>query len=133
MIDRNRVSAMIDDRLVLVVTLIALGTIGAGLFQLIFPGVVLGIIDGNTDATAKHFFAIVGMFMAIVGGLVLQSLYQQRAQRMVIGWGSVQKLGASIAVGVGVINDVFGPLALLVAGFDALSFVLMAILARRST
>lgn len=133
MIDRTRIRELIDDRLALFVVLIALGTVGAGLFQLVFPGVVLDIIDGDTTKTAKHFFAIVGMFMAVVGGVTLHSLYTGRAMAMVVGWGSVQKFGASLAVGIGVARDVFGPLALAVAGFDALSFVVMAVLARRST
>lgn len=131
MIDRRRIEELAADRLVLVVALVALGTLTAGLFQLALPGVVLDIVDGNTGTTSTHFFAIVGMFMAVVGGLTLHSLYTGQAVAMVVGWGALQKLGASLAVGIGVARDVFGPLALAIASFDALSFVLMAVLARR--
>jgi hypothetical protein len=128
----ERVRTLAADRLTALVGLIALGTLGAGLFQLAFPGVILDIIDGSDSTTAKHFFAIVGMFMALFGALTLHSLWTGQAVRMVVGWGAIQKLGASIAVGAGVANDVFGNLALLVAGFDAVSFIVMSILAKRS-
>ena len=119
------------DPMTTLVAAIAAGTVAAGLFQVVFPGVVLGVIDGNDDATAKHFFAIVGMFMAIIGSLVLHSIWRNEARRLIEGWGAVQKFGASIAVGLGVANDVFSSLALLVAAFDLLSGIIMAVDARR--
>lgn len=130
-LDGDRIRDIVADRLELVVAAIAIGTLGAGLFQVVFPGVVLDIIDGDSSKTPAHFFAIVGMFMALFGGLVLHSLYRDEAIALVVGWASVQKLGASIAVGLGVARDVFGALALAVAVFDLASFVVMALLARR--
>jgi hypothetical protein len=130
-LDTDRIRDIVADRIELVVAAIAVGTLGAGLFQLVFPGVVLDIIDGDSSTTPAHFFAIVGMFMALFGGLVLHSLYRDEAVALVVGWAAVQKLGASIAVGVGVARDVFGALALAVALFDLVSFFVMAALARR--
>ena len=129
----SRIRVFWADPLTAAVAAIAAGTVAAGLFQMVLPGVVLGVIDGNDDVTAKHFFAIVGMFMAIIGSLVLHSIWLDEARRLVVGWGAVQKFGASIAVALGVANDVFSGLALLVAAFDLLSGVLMAVYARRRT
>lgn len=103
------------------VAMIAAITVVSGLVQLIAPGFVLGIIDAESTSTTRHFFAIVGMFMAIVGGLLLQVLLTRTDERTVVLWGAVQKLGASVAVGVGVSRGVFGGLALLIAAFDLFS------------
>lgn len=107
------------------VAAIAAVTVISGLVQLIAPGFVLGVIDAESTATTRHFFAIVGMFMAIVGGLLLHVLLVERDERTVVLWGTVQKLGASVAVGVGVARGVFGGLALLIAAFDLFSGVLL--------
>lgn len=144
----GRIRTLLRDPLSAIVLLIAAGTVGAGLFQLVFPGVVLDIIDGSDDNTAKHFFSIVGMFMTLFGGLTIHALLGHESSApsassgsndavgssalvVILFWAALQKFGASIAVGLGVVNDVFGALALLVAGFDLLSFVVIGLLARR--
>lgn len=121
----NPLERLTSDRLRLVVGVIAAATVLSGIVQLLAPGVVLGVIGAETSTTARHFFAIVGMFMAIVGGLVLHVLWIGRDERTVVLWGSVQKLGASVAVGLGVARGVFGGLALFVAAFDLFSAAVM--------
>jgi len=116
------------DRLRQVVAAIAALTVVSGATQLVAPGFVLDIIGADPDDTSRHFFAIVGMFMVIVGGVLVHGLLRPPTPAYVALWCGLQKFGAAAAVGLGVLNDVFGPLALAVAGFDLLSGVLIALL-----
>lgn len=121
-----------QDPLRTAVLAIAAITVASGLAQLVAPGFVLGLIGGSTTATTEHFFAIIGMFMAIVGGLVLHAELAADSRAVALLWGSLQKYGAAIAVALGVGRGLFGALALLVAGFDLVSGGLMTWHWRRS-
>lgn len=121
-----------EDPLRTAVLAIAAITVVSGLTQLVAPGLVLGLIGGSTTATTEHFFAIIGMFMAIVGGLVLHAELGADSREVALLWGSLQKYGAAVAVALGVGRGLFGALALLVAGFDLVSGGLMTWHWRRS-
>ena len=105
----------------LVIILISIATVLSGLSQMIMPGFVLGIIGANITPTSSHFFAIVGMFMALFGGLMLHAIYSAQPQRAAILWCAFQKLGAFAAVTLGVFSGVFSMLAMGVAIFDLVS------------
>lgn len=113
------------DWLYWVLAAISVSTVVSGLVQLISPGFVLDIVGGEATPTSKHFFAIVGMFMALFGGMLLQALLGAGHQPVAVFWAGLQKLGAFAAVGLGVLNEIFSALALLVAGFDLLSGLLV--------
>lgn len=104
-----------------VVIIIAISTVITGLIQVFNPGFVLRIVSAEQTETTKHFFAIVGMFMALFGGMMLHALARAGSEGVVWIWSGLQKLGASAAVGLGVAHHVFAPLALAIAGFDLLS------------
>ena len=107
-----------------VVAAISALTVVSGLGQLALPGTVLDLLNADSTQTSRHFFAIVGMFMAVVGGVVLHALLVEPTPPYVVLWGALQKLGAFVAVWVGVARDLFGSIALLVALFDLLTAVL---------
>ncbi len=113
------------DWLFWLVALIAAGTVLAGAAQLVAPRAVLALTGAARTDDSAYFFAIVGMFMAIVGALVLHALFHSADHPIVVLWAAVQKLGASAAVGVGVLHERFAPLALAVAAFDLVSGILM--------
>ena len=115
-----------------VLVLISAATLVSGLVQMVVPGFVLSIVGASTDATSSHFFAIVGMFMLLFGGLLLQALLSPDHQSVAVFWAGLQKFGASVAVGLGVIGGIFGPLSWLVAGFDLLSGILIFAYWKRS-
>jgi len=116
------------DRLGFLLAAIAAATVVSGLVQLVAPGFVLDLLDAESTETTRHFFGIVGMFMAIVGGLLLHALLRPPPPPgFVVLWASLQKLGACLAVAIGVGRDVFSELALLVAGFDLLTAVIGAL------
>lgn len=109
------------DPLRLALFAIAVITVVSGLTQILAPGFVLDRLSvENTEAT-RQLFATVGMFMVLFGGLLIHALLDRAEHPIVVLWASLQKLGASAAVGIGVARGVFAGVALLVAGFDLLS------------
>lgn len=105
----------------LIVIGISLATIISGLAQMISPQTVLTFIQAEITPTSAHFFAIVGMFMTLFGGLMLHAIYSPYPQRPAVLWCAFQKLGAFAAVGLGILNGIFAPIAAAVAIFDLFS------------
>ena len=105
---------------------IAAGTFLSGLVLIALPGVVLDLLGAPTDTSDKLFFAIIGMFMAVVGGLLTQALLRPPPSPLVVGWSALQKLGASVAMSLAVILDVFSLAGLGLVVFDFVSFLLAA-------
>lgn len=108
----------------LLVIIISVVTIVSGLTQVVAPAFVLGFIGADITPTSAHFFAIVGMFMALFGGMLLHAVYSAYPNHVAILWAAFQKLGAFLAVGIGVIHDIFAPIAVGVAFFDLFSGIL---------
>jgi len=102
-------------------------TVISGVVQLVKPGFVLGIVSAEATAASKHFFGIVGMFMALFGGMLTQVLLSKQPTAVVFVWAGLQKLGASAAVALGVLRHIFGPLALGISAFDLTSGILIFI------
>lgn len=92
-------------------------TAATGAVQAASPGTTLALLQADDSATARHFFGTVGMFMACTGGVLLA----RSDDRPVVLMTAAQKLGAAAAVGLGVRRGLLSPLALGVAGIDALS------------
>ncbi len=117
----------------LIVIIISIATILSGLVQMISPRTVLTFIQGEITPTSSHFFAIVGMFMTLFGALMLHAIYSASAQRPAIFWCAMQKLGAFAAVGLGIINGIFAPIAAAVALFDLFSGLIFLFYLKRRT
>jgi len=115
---------IVNKYLNLLVILISIITLFSGLTQVVMPGLVLDLIGSELSPTSSHFFAIVGMFMALFGGLMLHTVYRAQTSYEAVLWCALQKLGAFVAVTLGVINNIFGPVALGVALFDLFSGLL---------
>jgi hypothetical protein len=103
------------------IILICLATIVSGLVQVIAPQFVLALVGADRNLTSEHFFAIVGMFMTLFGGMLLQAMRSLSNQHVAIFWSALQKFGACAAVSIGVERHVFSVLALVIAAFDGLS------------
>lgn len=95
-------------------------TVATGAVQAAVPAATLRPLTVEDSPTVRHFFGTVGMFMACTGGVLLA----RSDDRAVVAMTAVQKLGAAAAVGLGVRRGLLSPLALGVAGFDALSGLL---------
>jgi hypothetical protein len=122
------VQRLVADPLRGVVAVISALTVLSGLAQLVVPGVVLDLLGAESTPTTRQLFAIVGMFMAVVGAVTLQALLTEPAPAFVVLWCAVQKLGAFVAVTVGVGRDLFDPIAMAVALFDLATAALAAVL-----
>jgi hypothetical protein len=99
---------------------IAAATVATGATQVAAPGRVLGVLNGENTGATRHGFGTVGMFMVCTGGVLLS----RPDDRGVVAWTAAQKLGAAVAVGLGVRRGHFSPLGLGVAAFDAASGLL---------
>ena len=110
-----------------ILVLISVITAFSGLTQVIVPGFVLKIISAETTPTSMQLFATIGMFMVLFGGLFLHALLSSSHHPVAVLWASLQKFGAFCAVGLGVLNSIFSPLALFVAFFDLFSGILAAV------
>lgn len=117
--------------------IISVATLISGVVQMLAPQFILGLISAEITAATEQCFGIVGMFMALFGGMLLEVLISKQPVRPVYLWAGLQKIGASAAVSIGVFRHVFSPLALGIATFDLLSgiliFVFMAMAMRRES
>jgi hypothetical protein len=105
---------------------IAAGTFLSGLVLVVVPGVVLDVLSAPTRTSDKLFFGIIGMFMAVVGGALTQTLLGPAPSRLVVGWSALQKLGAAVAMSLAVVLDVFSYAGLSLVAFDSVSAALAA-------
>lgn len=108
----------------LIILLISVATLFLGAIQVVVPAFVLNFVGAEIDTTTKQLFATIGMFMFLFGGMMIHALYHEDNNRVVVIWSGLQKLGASIAVFIGIFNGVFIPIAAGVAIFDLLSGLL---------
>ena len=110
--------------------LISVTTLISGIVQIFAPGFILGLIGAEITPATRQCFATVGMFMALFGGMLLHGLLTRQMFPPVFFWAGLQKIGAFVAVGIGVMNHVFSPLAMAVASFDLLSGILVFVYMR---
>jgi hypothetical protein len=103
---------------------IAVATMATGLTQIIAPRFVMGIMHAEATPTSVHFFAIVGMFMLLFGGVMWTALRARPEQPLPLLWSALQKIGAFIALVILVLHQILSPLAWAVALFDGFTGVL---------
>ncbi|TDW30775.1 hypothetical protein [Cryobacterium psychrophilum] len=114
-----------------VLVVLALITAITGVAEIVVPRGLLVLLGASPTPLAAQLFGTVGLFMLVVGGLLTRSLLRQVPNRDVVLWAGVQKFGAVVAVSIGVANELFGPIALLVALFDLATAVLLFVYGRR--
>src|SRR5208283_1416592 len=68
------------------VAAIAALTVVSGLTQMLAPRFVLGMIGGQATPTSAHFFGIIGMFMTLFGGALLNEVLGHSHQPIVPLW-----------------------------------------------
>lgn len=108
----------------ILIAIISILTLISGIVQMVAPGFVLGIVGASRTATSQYFFALVGMFMVLFGGLMLATIYQATVNRVAVVFCALQKLGACVAVTIGFSHGLFALPALGIALFDGCSGLL---------
>ena len=108
-----------------VLLFIAVITMLTGVGQIFAAPIFLNIIGATSDKTSAHFFAIIGMFMFLFGALLMQTLRSREKNAIAVFWCGMQKIGAAVAISLGVYHAVFSKLAISVAAFDLLSGILI--------
>ena len=114
----------------IILLLISVTTIISGATQVISPSSVLGFVGAEIDSTTSQLFATIGMFMFLFGGMMIHTLYHEDDNQVVIIWSALQKLGASLAVAIGIMNGIFLPISGMVAAFDLVSGILFFVYLR---
>jgi hypothetical protein len=104
---------------------ISFATALSGLVQMVWPEFILAIIQGDQAPANLHSFAIVGMFMLLFGGMLLHALLSIKHHPLPVFWSGLQKLGAFVAVALGISNGLFAPIAWAVSLFDLASGLLI--------
>ncbi len=107
---------------------IAIGgaTAVSGLGLIAAPRTVLCILGAGRAEPAPFLFRIIGMFMAVSGGLLVDGARAGRAGRVALRWAMAAKIGAAIAIACGVRSKRFGKQGLALAAFDASAAGLIA-------
>ena len=108
----------------LVVAIAAL-TVFSGIVQIFSPGIILRVLSSQRTPAALHFFGLVGMFMALFGGALLNAMLHPTGNRVLIFWSGLQKIGAVFGVVIGVAHGIFSWLALPISAFDLASAVVI--------
>ncbi len=108
--------------------IIAVLTFLSGAIQWICPKLILAWVGGSMEETSIHFFRIVGMFMLLFGGLLVQALMADNTPAWAIFWCMAQKMGAAVMVTIALQQGLFNNLAWAVAGFDFVTALLLAYL-----
>lgn len=103
---------------------IAFGTFVSGIVLAVAQRFVLDILSAPTATSDRLFFGIIGLFMAIVGGMLTQTLLQRRPSAVIVGWSALQKLGSSVAMSLAVALSVFSDYGIALAAFDFCSALL---------
>jgi hypothetical protein len=101
-------------------------TMISGAVQALAPRRLLRTLMAEDDATARHLFGTIGMFMFVVGGGLLNALVRPGRDPVIVFWAALQKVAAFVAVALGVRRRIFSPIALGIAFFDLLSGLLAA-------
>jgi hypothetical protein len=104
--------------------LIAAGTFLSGITLVVAQRFVLDVLSAPTETSDRLFFGIIGMFMAIVGGVLTQTLLAPVPSRAVVGWSALQKLCAAGAMSLAVVLGVFSYYGTALAAFDFCSAIL---------
>lgn len=113
--------------------LISVATLISGIVQIFAPAFILGLIAAEITPATRQCFATIGMFMALFGGMLLHVLLTRRMLSPVFLWAGLQKVGAFVAVVIGVMHHIFSPMALAIASFDLLSGILIFVYMKLAT
>jgi hypothetical protein len=108
----------------LIVIVISVVTILSGVVQLIAPAFVLKNVGIAATPVTDQLFATIAMFMILFGGVVIHGVYSAQKSSAIILWAAFQKLGAAIAVGIGIYHGIFNHMSGAVASFDFCSGIL---------
>src|SRR3546814_19065713 len=72
---KDLVNAVMQKNVKFLVLFIAVITFVSGVVQIVVPGFVLGFIGAEVTRYTTHLFSIIGMFMALFGGMIVNALY----------------------------------------------------------
>jgi len=109
----------------LILLAIAGVTIAGGLVQLVHPSFVLEFVGAVVSPTSQYAFAIIGMFIAMFGGMLLHAMRSEEPQPVVVLWIAVEKVAGCLAALLGIFKGYFSSGALGIVFFDFFAALLI--------
>lgn len=108
-------------------------TIASGAGLVVAPRLVLAALGARRRDPAPFFVQVVGMFMMTSGGLLADGCRRDPPSPVALRWAFAQKVGATVAMVLGVRSRRVGRQALAVAAIDGFSAAVVGrlLLARR--
>jgi hypothetical protein len=100
-------------------------TIAGGLVQLVHPAFVLELVGAVVSPTSQYAFAVIGMFIAMFGGLLLNAMHAEQPQPVAVLWVAVEKVAGCLAALFGVFKGYFASGALGIVFFDFFAALLI--------
>lgn len=101
-------------------------TAASGAALVLAPRLVLRLLGAGRREPGMFFLQVVGMFMTASGGLLIDGTRGDQPSAVALRWAFAQKLGAAVAVSLGVRSGRLGRQAAGIAAIDGLSAVLLA-------
>jgi hypothetical protein len=106
-------------------------TAASGASLIAAPRLSLRAMGAATGDPAPLLFRVVGMFMVVVGGQLVDASRAGDPPAVVQRWAIAQKVGATTAMTAGVAIGTYRRRALAVAAFDGASAIALLVAARR--
>jgi hypothetical protein len=104
----------------------------SGAALVVAPAVALRALGARTPEPAPYLFRIVGVFMTLSGGVLVDGIRSPGSAPVALRWSAAQKLLAATAMTLGVRNGHYHRRALAVAAFDGACGVTLVAMGRRS-
>jgi len=123
-------AANADDPLMRAALVVGIATAGSGVALVVAPRFALWALGAARDEPGPYLFRIVGMFMTVAGGSLVD-ISRCRPAPDAMRWAIASKVGAAVAVAGAVRTQRFGKQALLLAAVDSASAVLLVAIQRR--
>ncbi|WP_158799754.1 patatin [Pedobacter sp. L105] len=104
-----------------IIILISIVTLITGVTQILAPAFLLRLLGAEVSLATIQIFGIIGMFIAIFGGMLIHANLTSSFDSRAILWSSFQKFGASIAIFASICTGLFAPIAALAGAFELIS------------
>ncbi|HVE45675.1 MAG TPA: hypothetical protein VNA57_02850 [Acidimicrobiales bacterium] len=107
------------------------GTAASGLALMVMPRLALRLLGAGRTDPAPFFFRVIGMFMAVSGGQMVEVCRAPEPPAVGLRWALAAKTGAAAMLSGGILSRRLGKQAWAVAAVDAASAALLLRIMRR--
>lgn len=110
---------------------VGVGTAASGVALMVMPRLALRLLGAGRTDPAPFFFRVIGMFMAVSGGSMVDVCRAPAPSAQGLRWALAAKTGAAVMLSGGIRSRRLGKQAWALAGIDAASAGLLLRIIRR--